>query len=349
MSLFTNSRISRVVMAMVLATSAAACSDMETLNKRSAHSGLEADKEVNGGGDLNATKDNSKNDPIPTETSDKSGKPSQNTTQQPTKDPGKDGGGNLPPAAKPCKYYDPAHPNFTIAKNEFGLNLPPRDMPSSQVRGTLQPDQKTFIGEFDLWLHKTKVSGDTWYLTHEVDGSLKTNYAYVITDANVETCKVTVRLVSQENRDGGGCFSATTQIRMADGSNMMIALLTVGDLVYNPSTRSSARVAEVVKGPEADKSMYEVVVGNRKVNVTTAHPFATTAGLKQAQHLRAGDQILAQDGGYEVVSAVNKQEANAAQTVVNIRLEGDTSEEAHMVLADGIVTGDLYLQRELSK
>ncbi len=332
----------RLMLTALLAIAVGACSDSETLSKRSTASGLAADKQINGGGELSddATKGDSDNEPLPDEPNESKDNPTQSVAQKPTES-GKGGGSEI----KPCKYFNPAAPDFTIAKDEFGLNLPPREMPSSQIRGELQPDQKTFIGEFDLWL-KAKKTASPWFLT-AVGGSQLHNYAYVITNANSKDCSVSVRLVKQTGRNGGGCFAASTKIRMADGSDMMIALISEGDLVYNPVTRSNARVAEVVKGPESNKSMYEIAVGNRKVTVTSTHPFATTGGMKQAQHLVVGDRILASNGSYETISAAKKLPVSASQVVVNIRIDGDSSEDAHMIMGDGIVTGDLYLQRIL--
>jgi len=143
-----------------------------------------------------------------------------------------------------------------------------------------------------------------------------------------------------------GCFTPNTQIKMANGSLKLASDIHENDYVFNPHYRTGIRVRKVVKGPEK-KSLYEVKTSAGKVEVTEDHPFLTGRGWVQAMSLKKGDKLLG-DGKPKLVGQVKKLKYQGPQDVWNFEL--DTEDPmAHVVVANGIPTGDLVTQLELKK
>jgi len=143
-----------------------------------------------------------------------------------------------------------------------------------------------------------------------------------------------------------GCFTPNTQIKMANGSLKLASDIHENDYVFNPHYRTGIRVRKVVKGPEK-KSLYEVKTSAGKVEVTEDHPFLTDRGWIQAMSLKKGDKLLG-DGKPKLVGQVKKLKYQGPQDVWNFEL--DTEDPmAHVVVANGIPTGDLVTQLELKR
>jgi len=158
------------------------------------------------------------------------------------------------------------------------------------------------------------------------------------TDPN---CKVT-----QYKMRTGGCFTSDTQIQMANGSMKLASEIQENDYVFNPHYSTGVRVQKVVKGPEK-KALYLVYLGSKKVEVTEDHPFLTSRGWMQAMALKKGDKLLG-NGKPVFVSQVKKLRYKGPQDVWNFELDTDDP-MAHVVIANGIPTGDLVTQLELKK
>ncbi len=142
---------------------------------------------------------------------------------------------------------------------------------------------------------------------------------------------------------------AETLITMANGSKKPIKDIKLNDRVKNPLNGSSSIVIRVTKGPEAKKGLIEVGFKNlSKVVVTTKHPFMTKKGLKQADELTVEDEIITKSGDYRKIDHLVHRQVNPDQQVVNIAVTGQTFEAAdHMLEADGVIAGDLFLQEKL--
>ncbi|WP_141736085.1 Hint domain-containing protein [Oligoflexus tunisiensis] len=144
-----------------------------------------------------------------------------------------------------------------------------------------------------------------------------------------------------------GCFAKDTQIRLPDGRDVSIQSLKAGDKVWNPLLKRAVSVAKVVRGPE-NKPLYQIVQGDRTVRVTQTHPFVTPLGLIPASQLRVGDLIQSEDGRWAAVDAVVKETQKYDDDVFNLELAADAyTEAAHMVVANGIMSGDLFLQKRV--
>jgi hypothetical protein len=92
-----------------------------------------------------------------------------------------------------------------------------------------------------------------------------------------------------------------------------------------------------------------VQIGEKAVRVTRDHPFISQLGLIGAKDLKPGDQVRGEDDEWKTVTSVKQDEPNPNAIVWNIELDAaEESEAHHMVLADGVVTGDLYLQNRIT-
>ncbi|MFM8313928.1 MAG: Hint domain-containing protein, partial [Deltaproteobacteria bacterium] len=144
----------------------------------------------------------------------------------------------------------------------------------------------------------------------------------------------------------GGCFAGSTQVRMADGTDKKVSDVQADDWVLNPIYNAPVKVKKVVKGPEK-KALWEVRYGENRVVVTEDHPFLTQQGWVQTQGLKSGE-VLIGDGKSEKITSVKKLKYQAPEDVWNFEL--DTEDPlAHVVVANGIPTGDLVTQQELKK
>jgi len=105
----------------------------------------------------------------------------------------------------------------------------------------------------------------------------------------------------------------------------------------------------VTRGPETSNGMIEVgFEGGPVVLVTTKHPFITRAGLKQADELSSNDEIIVKSGAFRKVDHVVKRAPKKNQQVVNIAIAGQNFEaSSHMLEADGVIAGDLFIQEKL--
>jgi|688.fasta_scaffold129826_2 hypothetical protein len=176
------------------------------------------------------------------------------------------------------------------------------------------------------------------------------NYRATIKGIDAESCTISAAATSApELRTMRGCFAPETLITMADGTKKQIQEIKLNDRVKNPLTGLSAIVIRVSKGPEADKGMLEVgFKDGGKVLVTSKHPFMTRQGLKQADELTDADEIIVRSGAFRKVDHLVRRPVNGNQTVVNIAVTGKTFEAAdHMIEADGVIAGDLFLQEKL--
>ena len=143
-----------------------------------------------------------------------------------------------------------------------------------------------------------------------------------------------------------GCFVGDTRVTLANGSEKRVADLSEADWVYNPLYQTPVRIKKIVKGPE-NRPLYEVKAGNRSVRVTEDHPFLTQIGWVRADQLRPNDLLMGEKQPQKV-SRVIKVRNKKTTTVYNLELDTEVS-EGHLILANGIPSGDLTTQVKLKK
>ncbi|MFW7381520.1 MAG: hypothetical protein ACOH5I_22115 [Oligoflexus sp.] len=152
----------------------------------------------------------------------------------------------------------------------------------------------------------------------------------------------------QLGRQACGCFDSETLITMADGSTKKITAIKSGDMLLNPVTQSPVRVLYTVQGPE-NLPMLKIETDEGSVVVTSKHPFPTKRGYLPAYRLELGDKLMRDQ---TIVSVKNIEVLPASDrppTVWNIMLAGDENPRNHMLLGNGLVTGDLFLQNKLER
>jgi hypothetical protein len=144
-----------------------------------------------------------------------------------------------------------------------------------------------------------------------------------------------------------GCFDGETRIRMADGRDEPVRRIRAGSMVFNPALRKGVRVRRVTAGPEL-VPMVELALGKGTLRVTRHHPVRTKRGLLRAEEVRVGDALVTGAKRPVAVSAIRRPSLKVHEVVWNFELDvpGDR-ERDHLVLANGVVTGDLVLQRKL--
>lgn len=169
---------------------------------------------------------------------------------------------------------------------------------------------------------------------------------------NPKKCKVLMSAPEDNTvftcRTADGCFAEDTLIRMADGTERKVTELRKGDLVWNPVTSAPGKVLRLTVGPE-EKPMLRFVVNGKAVDVTTGHPFMTTSGWKKAQDLRLNDMVKSSFGSFAAVESIEALPVGAElPNVYNLAVDGPQDDD-HFVMANGVVTGDLFVQERIGK
>ena len=149
-------------------------------------------------------------------------------------------------------------------------------------------------------------------------------------------------------RHNKGCFPPGVQVAMQDGTTFKkVEDIAAGDLVWNPLVQKSFRVLTVTEGPE-ENPLIVIRAGNIVLKVSGEHPVLTEEGLKQAKQLHSGDIIQDSQLAKYVIDRVHSEQASPGLTVINFVLERDGSKLGGLLVADGVVVGDLAVQKELS-
>ena len=206
--------------------------------------------------------------------------------------------------------------------------------------------ERDYIVSFSIFHNNKDINAATKVQLKDQKGLHASYYTVVVKDYDKASCSAVGGGKLDNRRNLGGCFAMGTEITMADGSKKPIAVISAGG-VRNPVTGKAMEIAEVVSGPEADKAMWTIGYAGKTVVVTETHPFATNMGVKAAKHLTVGEKVLTANG-YKALDTVVKMKINPTQVVKNLTIKGAKSVEDHMVEADGVVTGDLFLQRQIN-
>ncbi len=156
---------------------------------------------------------------------------------------------------------------------------------------------------------------------------------------------------------------------MSDGSEKKIQDIQVGDLVHNPITGKELKVKQLVQGPEP-LPLLKISFGKQSIEVSQQHPMlvipdSVKAGLKQtalntdkstprerlrlASEVTVGDSVLGADGSSQLITAIEPQPVSYSQQVYNLIFDAESDKlRDHMILSNGIITGDFDAQTRLS-
>lgn len=141
-----------------------------------------------------------------------------------------------------------------------------------------------------------------------------------------------------------GCFAKGTKIMTKLGSKNVEEIMPF-DQIWNPVNFNFQTVKKRVIGPEKNP-MLKIYLGNYFVEVTELHPFEVEGIIKKAKELRAGDLIMTQSG-LKSIQKIDSIIHSELPTVYNLFLNGSNHLNDHFILANSIVTGDLYMQQQL--
>lgn len=171
----------------------------------------------------------------------------------------------------------------------------------------------------------------------QADGSYRVKVEMKLAEFNPNICpKVNVRT--------NGCFAKGTLIEMAHGKTEKIENLRAGDAVRLADGRASS-IYHVVAGPETEKMIEFTTYSGKKLMVTSKHPMQTQNGIKPANEVSAMDLLKIAEGSYSLITKIEQKASK--DPVYNFELAGSADAD-HLVVANGIVSGELYLQNRLS-
>lgn len=143
-----------------------------------------------------------------------------------------------------------------------------------------------------------------------------------------------------------GCFAKGTEIQLPAGKTAKIETLNGNDVVLLADGRS-ALIEKIVVGPEAEPMVTFETTNGKSVTVTSKHPMMTERGLVKAQDVKISDKLLtAKAGEFVALSSVRRHITK--DQVYNFELKGGKRDEDHLVIANGLATGELFLQKRLS-
>lgn len=146
-----------------------------------------------------------------------------------------------------------------------------------------------------------------------------------------------------------GCFDSSTKIRLGNNQDeKAISELTSEDTVWNPILKRAFRIRKMVQGGEKIP-MVRISTVERSINVTRNHPMVTPRGVIAAFKVTDNDQIMIDGDSWSQVVKVSEIPFEGEEPIVwNLELESTgEDDDSHFVLANGIITGDLFIQNKI--
>lgn len=187
------------------------------------------------------------------------------------------------------------------------------------------------------------------------------------------------------HRFGHSSFDLNAKILRGDQKTTVAArLVQAGDTLWNPMRGTAVKVRKVVIGFEAEP-LLDLVYDGGSLRISQRHPMVLdrtalqasaensqevglqraslrsnepapseiTFGnyvMRQARTMKVGDEVLASDGKFHKLTAVHVRPVRPDQKVVNIELDGPNDSPAdHMLLSEGLVTGDYVIQLNINR
>lgn len=142
-----------------------------------------------------------------------------------------------------------------------------------------------------------------------------------------------------------GCFVKGTKVNVTDKDSVAIEKLHVGQKVYLADGRYS-KISRVVAGPEHKPVIAFKTESGAKITVTSEHPLLTRSGMKLAKEIAIGDELKDAEGKFVTITSIATEKYK--DKVYNMELEGTAAEADHTIVANGLLSGELYLQNKMS-
>ncbi len=252
-----------------------------------------------------------------------------------------------------CRYLDPQLKEQLPAEEVAGG--PPIATPMAKFIATGQVKDKDVIFRFSAFKHISEdrwITEETWADKKEAGGQggvagwVPHNYDAILLNAESEQCTIEAKFSNTDVRTLSGCFAIETEIMTKSGYKAAYSL-RIGDELYNPEAKIYQEISEIRLGAEK-KPMIKIVAGSYAVKVTETHPFKTADGIKQARELTTSDRLMTENHAWAKISALEPIPVSEGTMVVNFVLAGAQSGfNEHHLLANGIASGDLYMQRQV--
>lgn len=156
-----------------------------------------------------------------------------------------------------------------------------------------------------------------------------------------------------------GCFAADTQIASSVASDGLAGYVPArsvapkstvvsmtDDASFSNLLLAPLSVKRIVLGPEdADLFVFALANGHT-LRVTQHHPMVLDSGeIVQASQVNQKMSFVGLDGQPVAVTSITREKPTA--DVFNFETEGDT-QLSHIIVAEGVLVGDLKIQNELS-
>ena len=141
-----------------------------------------------------------------------------------------------------------------------------------------------------------------------------------------------------------GCFVAGTRVSVGADATRPVERLPGGSMIVN-AARLPVRLVRSVAGPERGKVIEIRSVAGHRLVVTKKHPMVTTEGLVLADRLTRRHRLLT--AARQPVRIASLRRIPYDGLVYNFVLPGERQAD-HLLVAEGLLTGDLALQHQLS-
>ena len=154
-----------------------------------------------------------------------------------------------------------------------------------------------------------------------------------------------------------GCFAADTEILSALRGRTTYSRaseITRNDSLWSLSDRANLRavaltkhdIGRVVHGPEIPELFVFALATGATLRVTQHHPMILDNGMiVEAAQVEDGASFIGVDGRPVAVVSITREPAT--EDVFNFQTVGDT-QLSHVIVADGVLVGDLKLQNDLA-
>ncbi len=168
-------------------------------------------------------------------------------------------------------------------------------------------------------------------------------------DGSRKTCLAGIHVnLGPTLNTAGDSWGSDTLVQMADGSFKKISTLKYGHMLWNPKFKRPEKVLYVHETPPPT-SMVEIKLGDKKIDVTSLHPFVSRRGLLLAQDLKPGDQLPSADRNWQTISALRTYKPSSDAKVYDIFLDSDQAPSDRLLNMDGLLAPSYEWQRELAE
>jgi len=149
-----------------------------------------------------------------------------------------------------------------------------------------------------------------------------------------------------------GCLSQGTRITLADGTNVAIESMAIGQKVLSDEHGRALTVVDITEGAERRPMVRVASDRGGVVTMTATHAVPIGEGrFVQAEDLKVGDRIETKDGPATIV-AVDRPEIEGAVYNLVLGTEEELAEigpNATTMYADGVLVGDGRMQGVLTE